>query len=167
MSAATVTIEVPATLGHQADYDLVRRMRASICVLGPLIAEFDRLWRAAGGRIRLVTLAPEWPGSPEFIRHLAGHGVTASIGHSNAGDAAIEGGERHLGDQIAVDAGLPGHQAVLEPDPDGGARLRLKLRRQARDVGRRQAVGVAQSCARACHEQCLRAFGAACLDGQD
>ena len=37
-AAATVTIDVPRTLGHQADYDLVRRMRASICVLGPLIA---------------------------------------------------------------------------------------------------------------------------------
>ena len=28
----------PRCLDHQADYDLVRRMRASICVLGPLIA---------------------------------------------------------------------------------------------------------------------------------
>lgn len=36
--AATVAIDVPARLGHQADYDLVRRIRASICVLGPLIA---------------------------------------------------------------------------------------------------------------------------------
>jgi UDP-N-acetylglucosamine 1-carboxyvinyltransferase len=35
--AATVSIDVPARLGHQADYDLVRRIRASICVLGPLI----------------------------------------------------------------------------------------------------------------------------------
>src|SRR6476661_580594 len=34
----TVTIDVPAQLGHEADYDLVRRMRASIAVLGPLIA---------------------------------------------------------------------------------------------------------------------------------
>ena len=34
----TVTIDVPAELGHEADYDLVRRMRASIAVLGPLIA---------------------------------------------------------------------------------------------------------------------------------
>lgn len=33
-----LTIEVPAELGHQADYDLVRQMRASICVLGPLVA---------------------------------------------------------------------------------------------------------------------------------
>jgi UDP-N-acetylglucosamine 1-carboxyvinyltransferase len=31
-------ITVPAAPGHEADYDLVRRMRASICVLGPLLA---------------------------------------------------------------------------------------------------------------------------------
>jgi UDP-N-acetylglucosamine 1-carboxyvinyltransferase len=37
-AAATVTIDVPSRPGHQADYDLVRRMRASICVLGPLVA---------------------------------------------------------------------------------------------------------------------------------
>ncbi|MDO9484723.1 MAG: UDP-N-acetylglucosamine 1-carboxyvinyltransferase [Actinomycetota bacterium] len=34
----SVVISVPATLEHRADYDLVRRMRASICVLGPLLA---------------------------------------------------------------------------------------------------------------------------------
>ena len=34
----TVVITVPQTLEHRADYDLVRRMRASICVLGPLLA---------------------------------------------------------------------------------------------------------------------------------
>lgn len=34
----SVTIDVPAVLDHRADYDLVRRMRASICVLGPLLA---------------------------------------------------------------------------------------------------------------------------------
>ncbi len=38
VDAARVDITVPAQLGHQADYDLVRRMRASICVLGPLLA---------------------------------------------------------------------------------------------------------------------------------
>jgi UDP-N-acetylglucosamine 1-carboxyvinyltransferase len=36
--AGAVTIDVPAQLGHEADYDLVRRMRASIAVLGPLVA---------------------------------------------------------------------------------------------------------------------------------
>jgi UDP-N-acetylglucosamine 1-carboxyvinyltransferase len=33
-----VVIAVPKKLGHRADYDLVRKMRASINVLGPLIA---------------------------------------------------------------------------------------------------------------------------------
>ena len=33
-----VTIEVPQIIEHRADYDLVRRMRASIAVLGPLVA---------------------------------------------------------------------------------------------------------------------------------
>ena len=36
--AATVTIDVPQKIEHRADYDLVRRMRASIAVLGPLLA---------------------------------------------------------------------------------------------------------------------------------
>ncbi len=36
--AGTVTMDVPPQPGHKADYDLVRRMRASICVLGPLVA---------------------------------------------------------------------------------------------------------------------------------
>ena len=34
----TVVIDVPESLEHRADYDLVRRMRASITVLGPLLA---------------------------------------------------------------------------------------------------------------------------------
>jgi UDP-N-acetylglucosamine 1-carboxyvinyltransferase len=34
----SVRINVPERPGHQADYDLVRRMRASISVLGPLVA---------------------------------------------------------------------------------------------------------------------------------
>jgi UDP-N-acetylglucosamine 1-carboxyvinyltransferase len=38
VEAATVRIDVPEKLGHEADYDLVRRIRASICVLGPLLA---------------------------------------------------------------------------------------------------------------------------------
>jgi UDP-N-acetylglucosamine 1-carboxyvinyltransferase len=33
-----VHIDVPASPSHQAEYELVRRLRASICVLGPLVA---------------------------------------------------------------------------------------------------------------------------------
>ena len=34
----TLTIDVPAAPLHRADYELVRKMRASINVLGPLVA---------------------------------------------------------------------------------------------------------------------------------
>src|SRR3954465_2849017 len=37
MEADRVEIDVPEKLGTEADYDLVRRLRASICVLGPLL----------------------------------------------------------------------------------------------------------------------------------
>ena len=40
--ADTVTIDVPPTPHHRADYDLVRKMRASINVLGPLVARVGR-----------------------------------------------------------------------------------------------------------------------------
>ena len=35
---SSLRIEVPLVLQHRADYDLVRKMRASINVLGPLVA---------------------------------------------------------------------------------------------------------------------------------
>jgi UDP-N-acetylglucosamine 1-carboxyvinyltransferase len=33
---------VPATIGHEADYEHVRRIRGSVCVLGPLLARTGR-----------------------------------------------------------------------------------------------------------------------------
>lgn len=42
VDAGSVAIDVPDQLGHQADYDLVRAMRASISVLGPLVARCHR-----------------------------------------------------------------------------------------------------------------------------
>ena len=42
-ATAQVQITVPEVLEHRADYDLVRRMRASICVLGPLLARCGRV----------------------------------------------------------------------------------------------------------------------------
>lgn len=49
------------------------------------------------GAMRLMTVAPELPGSMELIRLLRGHGVVVSIGHSRAAPA-------ELGQ--AIDAGL-------------------------------------------------------------
>jgi N-acetylglucosamine-6-phosphate deacetylase len=45
---------------------------------------FQRWQKAAGGRIKLITLSPEWPGSAVFIRRCADSGVTVSIGHTAA-----------------------------------------------------------------------------------
>ncbi|MGP1667288.1 MAG: UDP-N-acetylglucosamine 1-carboxyvinyltransferase, partial [Rhodanobacter sp.] len=45
----SLTITVPERLHHQADYDLVRQMRASICVMGPLIARCGRAEIAVPG----------------------------------------------------------------------------------------------------------------------
>jgi len=66
--------------------------------------EFERLQQAAGGRICLITLAPELPGAIDFIRRATASGVTVAIGHTAAtgheiGDA-IDAGARlstHLG----------------------------------------------------------------------
>jgi N-acetylglucosamine-6-phosphate deacetylase len=70
----------------------------------PSLAEFARIQEAAGGRIKLVTLAPEWPGSAGFIAAIVRQGVQVSLGHTNASnadiDAAIDAGARfctHLG----------------------------------------------------------------------
>ena len=40
--ARSVTIDVPQTPGHRAEYNIVRKLRASINVLGPLVARLHR-----------------------------------------------------------------------------------------------------------------------------
>ena len=60
----------------------------------PSLAEFERLQSAAGGRIKLITLAPEWRGSAECIAAITGAGVHVSLGHTNASEADIDAAVR-------------------------------------------------------------------------
>jgi len=46
--------------------------------------QFLRLQDAAGGGIRLLTLAPESPGALSLIEFAAGQGITVAIGHTGA-----------------------------------------------------------------------------------
>lgn len=68
-------------------------------LLPPTLATFDRLWQAARGRIKLMTIAPELEGAVEVITEAAQRGVCVSLGHSDASmDAARAGttaGARH------------------------------------------------------------------------
>jgi N-acetylglucosamine-6-phosphate deacetylase len=64
----------------------------------------DRLRDAAGGRVGVVTLAPELPGAIELIERLASAGICPAIGHTQACsetlNAAVAAGARlstHLG----------------------------------------------------------------------
>jgi UDP-N-acetylglucosamine 1-carboxyvinyltransferase len=59
-----VHVTVPATLGHEADYEHVRRIRGSICVLGPLLARC--------GRARVALPGGDAIGSRSLDMHVAG-----------------------------------------------------------------------------------------------
>ncbi len=47
-------------------------------------AEIDAVLAAGGGAIRMVTLAPELPGSDEAIRRFVDAGVVVAVGHTDA-----------------------------------------------------------------------------------
>lgn len=80
--------------------------------------EFQRLQDAAGGRIRLLTLAPELDGALDFIERLVKAGVLVAIGHTAASGSrireAIAAGARlstHLGN--GSHAMLPRHDNYI------------------------------------------------------
>jgi N-acetylglucosamine-6-phosphate deacetylase len=80
--------------------------------------EFRRWQDAAGGRIKLVTLAPEHDGAIEFIAKLTASGVVVAIGHTAATGArlreAVKAGAKlstHLGN--GSHAVLPRHDNYI------------------------------------------------------
>ena len=84
----------------------------------PDLDEFRRWQDAAEGAVRLVTLAPEWPGATAYIEALVASGVVVSIGHTAAtpdqvADAVSAGATMatHVGN--AAHAVLPRHRNYL------------------------------------------------------
>jgi N-acetylglucosamine-6-phosphate deacetylase len=65
----------------------------------PTVPIFDRLWQAARGLVRMMTIAPEIPGAIEVIAEAAKRNVCVSIGHSDAqfpaAQNAVSAGARH------------------------------------------------------------------------
>ncbi len=65
----------------------------------PTLEIFERLWQAARGHVRMLTIAPELPGALEVIAEAARRKVCVSIGHSDAAletaRAAVQAGARH------------------------------------------------------------------------
>ena len=74
---------------HISPEDGTRGAHPKEWVRHPSIEEFRDLQDAARGYFRLVTLAPEWPGSAAYIDELTGDGVVCSIGHTRATAAQI------------------------------------------------------------------------------
>jgi UDP-N-acetylglucosamine 1-carboxyvinyltransferase len=75
-STDTVTILVPQILAHRADYDLVRKMRASINVLGPLVARIKEAEVALPGGDAIGSRGLDF-----HIRGLEALGAKAHIEH--------------------------------------------------------------------------------------
>jgi N-acetylglucosamine-6-phosphate deacetylase len=65
----------------------------------PTLEIFERLWQAARGHVRMMTIAPELPGALEVIAEAARRNVCVSIGHSDAdiasAQAGVKAGGRH------------------------------------------------------------------------
>ncbi len=87
-------------------------------VLPPDLAEFDRLQAASGGRITMLTVAPEEGGVIDMIRALADRGIVVCLGHHQADGPtirrAVEAGARsvtHLGN--GCHSTMPRHPNIL------------------------------------------------------
>ena len=65
----------------------------------PTVEIFERLWQAARGQVKMLTIAPEIPGAMEVIAEAAKRKVCVSIGHSDAempvAKDAVKAGARH------------------------------------------------------------------------
>ena len=102
--AAASIIGIHVEGPHIASEDGPRGAHPLRHIRPPDVDEYRRWQEAAGGRIRIVTISPEYAGAVDYIRAVVADGVLVSVGHTAAtGDqirAAVDAGARwstHLG----------------------------------------------------------------------
>lgn len=84
----------------------------------PSLEEFERWQNAAGGLIRMITIAPEVDGALEYICQLAQRGICMALGHCDASEEDIANAvgagatmSTHLGN--GINNSLPRHPNAL------------------------------------------------------
>ncbi len=106
-SVAGIHLEGPFISGEEGP----RGAHPAEHVRPPEREEFLRLQDAAGGRIRIVTLAPELPGAIEFIECLASEGIIPAIGHTGASPGQIREAVR-AGARLSTHLGNGAHDCI-------------------------------------------------------
>ena len=101
---------------HISPDDGPRGAHPAHCVRAPDLEEFRRWQDAAQGHLRIVTLAPEWPGAMRYIEQLTSEGVVVAIGHTAATGAQIRDAVS-AGATLSTHLGNGGH-AMLPKFPN-------------------------------------------------
>lgn len=91
-TAGRATIEVPEQLQHEAPYELVRRLRASIAVLGPLVAR--------AGRASVALPGGDAIGSRGLDMHIRGLQELGAVVRIEHGQVVAEVPERLVGTEL-------------------------------------------------------------------
>src|SRR5262245_49842389 len=91
----TLTIDVPEEIEYEADYELVRRLRASITVLGPLLARC--------GRAKVALPGGDSIGSRGLDMHVAGLARLGAQVHVEHGYVVAEAPQGLRGAAIFLD----------------------------------------------------------------
>jgi len=94
-------------------------------LLPPTIATFERLWQAARGHVKIMTIAPELDGAAELIAEAARREICVSLGHSDAdfdtSERGIAAGARHATHMFnamrPLDHRAPGILGAVLTDP--------------------------------------------------
>jgi UDP-N-acetylglucosamine 1-carboxyvinyltransferase len=92
---SSITIDVPEIPGYRADYDLVRKMRASINVLGPLVARV--------GKAEVALPGGDAIGSRGLDFHIRGLEALGAKAHNEHGYVIAEAPDGLIGADIVLD----------------------------------------------------------------